>query len=79
MAKHARRESLAESTQKHTSNYLKNNTIREVLTVLNILDRPRKMSQCNISQFKSMRKSSFEKNEELSGDSKRVHIIRRRH
>ncbi|XP_022167294.1 uncharacterized protein LOC111031581 [Myzus persicae] len=60
LAKHARRESLAESTQKHTN-------------------RPRKMSQCNISQFKSMRKSSFEKNEELSGDSKRVHIIRRRH
>ncbi|XP_025209086.1 uncharacterized protein LOC112604326 [Melanaphis sacchari] len=60
LAKHARRESLAESTQKLTN-------------------RPRKMSQCNISQFKSMRKNSFEKNEELSGDSKRVHIIRRRH
>ncbi|CAI6351014.1 unnamed protein product [Macrosiphum euphorbiae] len=60
LAKHARRESLAESTQKHTN-------------------RPRKMSQCNISQFKSMRKSSFERNEELLGDSKRVHIIRRRH
>ncbi|XP_026813767.1 uncharacterized protein LOC113554218 [Rhopalosiphum maidis] len=60
LAKHARRESLAESTQKLTN-------------------RPRKMSQCNISQFKSMRKNSFERNEELLGDSKRVHIIRRRH
>ncbi|KAL4132346.1 hypothetical protein QTP88_009514 [Uroleucon formosanum] len=60
LAKHARRESLAESSQKHTN-------------------RPRKISQCNISQFKSMRKSSFERNEELLGDSKRAHIIRRRH
>ncbi|CAH1709664.1 uncharacterized protein LOC114119468 [Aphis gossypii] len=60
LAKHARRESLAESTQKLTN-------------------RPKKMSQCNISQFKSIRKNSFERNEELLGDSKRVHLIRRRH
>ncbi|XP_015368235.1 PREDICTED: uncharacterized protein LOC107164795 [Diuraphis noxia] len=60
LAKHARRESLAESAQKH-------------------MNHPKKMPQCNISQFKNMRKSSFEKNEELIGDSKRVHIIRRRH
>jgi len=51
----------------------------DLTNVLKNLDHPKKMSQCNISQFKNMRKSSFEKNEELLGDSKRVHIIRRRH
>jgi len=57
IARHARRESLAEAK---------------------FANRSRKMSQSNISQFRN-RRNSIERNDDPSGDMKRVHIIRRRH
>ncbi|VVC37328.1 Hypothetical protein CINCED_3A006926 [Cinara cedri] len=59
LARHARRESLAENAQ-------------------NMPNRPRKMYQC-VSKFRKMRKNSFERNDDSVGETKRAHIIRRRH
>lgn len=81
LARHARKESLAEATQKLSSKlliklrYYANNLIIN----LTILDNSRKPSQCSISQFRSTRKTLIETNDELLGDIKRVRIIRRRH
>lgn len=80
LARHARRETLAETTQKLSSKLLikhKYYTYYLIISLI-ILDNSRNQSQSSISQLSSTRKTLIEKNDDL-GDIKRVRIIRRRH